>query len=394
MRRVVLNRSAGGSPAGPPAARWRVLKIAAEPAAVQPARPLRLRSGQAPALRVVGLLFLAGCASASLPLPKDWESVAAAAVVDNYCAHFDCAAKAQTSVHVAENRILNGDKVLTPEFAAIDSFDVSLDRKEIVFSAKRKDNFDVGLVSLDGSDVHWIPEDPADEVSVQWAPRGNKVSYILHTTTGSIVRTVHIPTATPLSVDFPQTQIDALAWEPKAERFAVVIESPDASQRLVSMTYAGEKRQEIVAPGARLDVSIEPVGGVLIMRPSAVHYNERLPLVVWLDPNPFAWSDARAALMRNARVAIAIAPAVKPDFWTEISKVTWIDPTRTYIIGNPATRQPGNPATLITADSTIPPHRYARSGNTVSVPPAVVQSFAAAFIADDLKGTPPPHGRR
>ena len=345
------------------------------------------------------LLVAVGCSTASLPLPPAWETVPAAAVIGDYCAPFKCAAKAQApSVRIVDNRIVNddktGDKTLTPQFVAIDSFDVSLDRKEIVFSAKRKDNFDIGLVSLDGSDIHWVPEDPADEVGVQWAPRGNKVSFILHTKTGSIVRTVHIPTAAQLSVDFPRTQIDALAWEPKAERFAVVAESPDASQSLVSMTYEGEKRQEIVPPGARLDVSIEPVGGVLIMRPNAMHYNERLPLVVWLDRNPFAWSDARAALMRNARVAIAIAPAVGAPFWSEIAKVPWIDATHTYVVGDPATQQPGNAAIIIKPDPSLPPGRYVRHGNSVSAPPAVVQSLAAAWIADDLKGTPPPNGRR
>src|SRR3954453_14258221 len=221
------------------------------------------------------LLFLAGCASASIPGPAAWESVPSAASAGDYCAHFDCAANLRlASVRTWENQLFNGSKALTPKFAAIDSFDVSFARKEVVFSAKRKNNFDVGLVSMDGSDIHWIPEDPADEVGVQWAPRGNKVSYILRTSTGSIVRTVHIPTATPLSVDFPNAQIDALAWEPQGERFAVVIESPDASQRLISMTYEGQKRQEIVAPKSRLDVSIEPIGGILVMRPNALHYNE------------------------------------------------------------------------------------------------------------------------
>ena len=343
----------------------------------------------------LGLLILGGCVSTSMTLPKGWESVSSAAVIGDYCALVKCAAKAQVpSVRIVGNRIFNGDRALTPEFLAIDSYDVSLDRKEIVFSARRKDNFDIGLVSLDGSDIHWIPEDPADEVRVQWAPRGNKVSYILHSATGSIVRTVHIPTATQLAVDFPQTQIDALAWEPQAERFAVVVESPDASQKLLSMTYEGEKRQEVIASSAHLDVAMEPIGGILVMRPAAMRYNERLPLVVWIEKNPFAWSDARAALMRNARVAIAIAPAVSANFWSEIGKVAWIDIGRTFIVGNPASRQPGNLATIITPDPAIPPHHYVRHGNTVSVSPAVVQSFAAALIADDLKGTPPPHGRR
>jgi len=343
----------------------------------------------------LALLLLGSCATASIPLPQSWERVPVAATLDNYCAHFQCAAKPQfANIRVAENRLFNGDKALTPQFAAIDSFDLSLDRKEIVFSAKRKETFDVGLVSMDGSDIHWLPEDPADEVNAQWAPRGNKVSYILRTATGSIVRTVHVPTATQLSIDFPQTQIDAFSWEPQAERFAVVIESPDASQSLVSMTYEGQKRQDLVPSQARLDVSIEPIGGVLVMRPNAMHYNERLPLVVWTEPNPFAWSDARAALMKNAGVAIAIAPNVSDAFWSEIENVKWIDSQRTYIVGNSATQQLSNPATIIKSDPAVPAHHYIRDGNTLSVPPAVVQSFAAAFIADDLKGTSPPNGRR
>jgi len=342
--------------------------------------------------KLVSVVLLAGCASAPVTVPANWETVPFASLVGDYCVHVTCAAKPNlANIRVSENRLFNGSKALTPVFAAIDSYDVSLDRKEVVFSAKRKDSFDIGLVSMDGSDIHWIPEDPADEVDVQWAPRGNKVSYILHTATGSIVRTVHIPTATPLSVDFPNTQIDALSWEPKAERFAIVLESPDVSQHAVAMTYAGEKREEIKAPSDRLDVSIEPIEGVLVIRPNAMRYNERLPLVVWFDDKPFAWNDARAALMRTARVAIAIAPKVSDNFWTAIKTVIWIDNTRTYAV-NP--RHPTDAATIIAGDPNLPAHHNVRRGNTLFVPPAVVQSFAAAYIADDLKGTPPPNGRR
>ncbi|HEV7573300.1 MAG TPA: hypothetical protein VGQ21_17520 [Thermoanaerobaculia bacterium] len=339
------------------------------------------------------VLFLAGCASTSMPVPQAWESVPKAAPVRDYCAHFECAGNLRVAdIRVAENQLFNGTKALTPRFAAIDSYDVSVDRQEVVFSAKRTDNFDIGLVSMAGSDIHWIPEDPVDEVNVQWAPRGNKVSYILHTPTSSIVRTVHIPTATPLSIDFPTTQIDALSWEPKAERFALVLESPDVSQHAVSMTYAGEKREELVAASDHLDVSLDPIGGVLVMRPNAMRYNDRLPLVVWADDKPFAWSDARAALMRNAHVAIAIAPKTGDNFWTEIRKVPWIDTTRTYIVGDGPAEQAGNAVKIIKAGDSN--RRYLRRGNTLFVPSAVVQSFAAAYIADDLKGTPPPNGRR
>jgi hypothetical protein len=329
-------------------------------------------------------------------VPRSWETVPLAAVVGDYCIHVACApAQKLAAIHVAGNRLFNGTTPLTPPFAAIDSFDVSLERKEVVFSAKRTSNFDVGLVSIDGSDIHWIPEDPADEVSPQWAPRGNKVSYIVQTATGSIVRTVHIPTATPLSIDFPRTQVDALAWEPDGARFALVLESPDESQHLVSMSYAGEQRQKVLAASEWLSVSLEPIGGALVMRPNEMRYNEKLPLVIWIDPKPFAWSDARAALMRSSRVAIAITPKLGDNFMTEIRNVAWIDSSRTYIV-NGTGREAAGGAIVIAAetDPWLPLHRYTRRGNTLRVRPAVVQSFAAAFIADDLKGTPPPNGRR
>jgi hypothetical protein len=343
---------------------------------------------------LVWAAFLTGCMTAPIPVPRSWESVPLAAVVGDYCVHVACAPTSKlTAIYVSENRLFNGTKPLTPPFAAIDSYDVSMERKEIVFSAKRTNNFDVGLVSIDGSDIHWIPEDPANEVNPQWAPRGNKVSYIVQTATGSIVRTVHIPTATPLSVDFPRTQVDALAWEPDAARFALVLESPDESQHLVSMSYAGEQRQQVLAAAEWLSVSLEPIGGVLVMRPNEMRYNEKIPLVIWIDPKPFAWSDARAALMRTTRVAIAITPKLDDNFIAEIRNVAWIDSNRTYIV-NGTGREAATGAVVIATDPRLPLHRYTRRGNTLRVRPAVVQSFAAAFIADDLKGTPPPNGRR
>src|SRR5437870_4749081 len=53
---------------------------------------------------LLGLLFLVGCATAS-----------------------------PDKVHVAHNQLFRGKIALTPRFAAIDSFDVSLERREVVF---------------------------------------------------------------------------------------------------------------------------------------------------------------------------------------------------------------------------------------------------------------------
>src|SRR5205807_8315221 len=119
------------------------------------------------------------------------------------CSVVQCVPHDTAGVRIVNSRLIAGETALTPQFTAIQSFDVSLERGEVAFSARRTDNFDIGLVSLDGSDVHWIPQDPADETDVQWAPRGNKISYVVHSRTGDLVRTVHIPTSLQLTVDFP-----------------------------------------------------------------------------------------------------------------------------------------------------------------------------------------------
>jgi hypothetical protein len=278
-------------------------------------------------------------------------------------------------VKIADRQLIAGDKPLTPQFAVIQSFDVSLERREIVFSARRGDNFDVGLVSLDGSEIHWIPEDPADETDVQWAPRGNKVSYVVHTKAGDLVRTVHVPTAMQLTVAFPYASVRALAWDRPAERFSVVLSSPEASERVESMTYSGESRRTVVAPEVQLDVVLEPVGGALVLRPSALRYGERLPLVVWLSEEPFAWDDARAALIRSARVACAIVTRL-PD-GSAFSSIPWIDMERVYVVG---ARASGG-ISIVPSDHS----GYRIDGNELLVPRAIVKSFAASWIAQQLR---------
>lgn len=295
-------------------------------------------------------------------------------------------------VRIAANRLVHGETGLTPQFLAIDSYDVSLERREVIFSAKRKDNFDIGLVSLDGSDIHWIYPDPADEVGPQWAPRGNKVSYIVHTKEADIVRTVHIPTSAQLSADFPDARVRDLRWEPQALRYSVIVSSPDASERIESMTYAGDARRVDTPPAVHLDVSIEPLAGGIVMRPSSMRYGERVPLVVWIDADPLAWSDARGAVVRAGRVAMAVIRGA-PDaaFWSAVRDVQWLDPSRMTVVGSSGDA-PG--VTYIAPSDTIALGRYERRGATLFVAPALVQSFAAGYIADQLKGIPPPNGRR
>ena len=283
-----------------------------------------------------------------------------------------------------------GDKALTPQYVAIQSFDVSLERQEVAFSAKRKDNFDIGLVALDGSDVHWIPEDRADETDVQWAPRGNKVSFLVHNAGGELIRSVHIPTASQLSADFPYSVVRRLAWEPAAERYAIVVETPDSSPRAESLKYNGEDRKVIAAPGEKLDLALEPFAGGVLLRPSAMRYGEQLPLAVWVDSQPFAWSPVRAGLLRAQRMGEIVVSRIPDEaFWTAVRAIPWVDASRIYLVGAPA----AGTARGIAGDASVAPGTYVRRGNTVLVAPSGVQSFAAGYIAEQLKGTTPPHGR-
>jgi hypothetical protein len=225
------------------------------------------------------------------------------------------------------DRLVRDDgTALTPYFKSIDSFDVSLERREVVFSAKRDSNFDVGLVSLDGSDVHWIPEDPADEVAVKWAPRGNKVSYVIRRASGDLIRTVHIPTAMQQIADFPYATVKAIDWDPSGERYSVTLTSPDASDQVVSLKYDGSGRQTVSPPKSKLDLSVEPFAGGVMLRPSLLRYNEQLPLVVWRSDKPLEWNEARGALLREHRIAIAVVPQMPQTMPDE----AWID--RKHII--------------------------------------------------------------
>lgn len=351
----------------------------------------------------------AGCASApqpagdgSLPVPRSWVSEAPGAAIAELTLAADGTVtmsrgpRLASDVRVARksdgDRLLRGERELTPPFPAIDSFDVSTQRGEVVFSAKRAGNFDIGLVSTDGSPIHWVPEDPSDETDVQWAPRGNKISYVVHAPGADLVRTVHVPTATQLTVDLaPYAAVTALAWDPPAERFAVAYDSPDASSRVEVMKYGGESRRMAVPPATKLDVELEPMGGAIVMRPRDIRYGEKLPLVVWIDDAPRPrWDAARGQLMKRARVACAILPG-QPDqaFWSAASEKPWIDATRVFIVGGSVDTGQG---LTIRGDSTIAAGRYRIKDKSVLTAPAIVKSFAAGFIAEQLKGTAPANG--
>jgi hypothetical protein len=333
------------------------------------------------------------------PIPSEWLSVPHAVQYSELSYEggilgYKSVPQTESSVHIVKTangaKLVNGDKDLTPEFRAIDSFDVSERRKEIVFSAKRDTNFDVALVSLEGSDIHWMPSDPADEVGVMWAANSNRINYILRTLNGDLLRTLLVTTAGASTVDFPNGRVIARAWHPNGEKFAVSWESFDASQRVETMDYDGRDRHMSASPSARITgFASEVSNGALIIRPEEMHYNEKLPLVVWRTNDRNRWDDARAKLQRDARIAVAIVER-DPDnaFWSDMRLHPWIDLTRAYVVNAPA---PAG-ATSIRASSNVAAGTVRVEGNTMLVPVDVVESFAAGLIAHQLKGNPPANG--
>lgn len=285
---------------------------------------------------------------------------------------------------------MRNGKPLTPPFADIESFDVSAQRGEVVFSAKRTNNYDIGLVSTDGSDVHWVPEDPADEVKPRWAPRGNKASFIVRNPEGDFVRTVHIPTAVALLVDFPFAVVRDVRWDMVGEEFSVTYETPDASAREETLTYAGELRRLTRPPETRLDLTIDPfASGSVLLRPRTLRYEEKLPLIVWIaDAGRNAWDPDRGKLLQTVRAACIVTEKTDETFWKTVSQTSWLDASRIFIVNPTDNRQPTTDnSILITADPRIPTGREQRNGATIRVSPPDVKSFAAGFIAEQLKGT-------
>ena len=346
-------------------------------------------------------ILLAACATTDSlqPIPPEWTAVPRTGRIrsltldaeGNVGTLPDWKAGLTAPIRVKNNRLYNGDKALTDAFEAIDSFDFSEPRGEVVFSAKREGGFDIGLVSSDGSPINWLPPDPSDECAVQWAPRGNKVSYVVRASGGDVVRSFHVPSSVHLNVPFPLGTVHALAWDPLAERFAVAWSSPEASDTVEVMRYGGEERKVVLPSKDRIDVEIEPLGrGSLLLRRRDVAYGERLPLVVWIVDD-LGWSDARAALLRSARVA-CIVTTRPPDeaLWKAAAERAWIDTGRAYVVGGTSAAPSPGPAVRITADGTVPEGQYRVSGRVVAVAPAVVQSFAAGFVPAHLRASAPP----
>ena len=350
------------------------------------------------------LLLLAGCVSTSQPIPVSWLSVPRATRInalqldpDGKVTTMPGVPKDNGPIRVEGNRLFNGQQPITDSFAAIDSFDYHAARGEVVFSARRDKSFDIGLVASDGSVTNWIPPEPGDEIAVKWAPRGNKVSYIVRGPFGDVVRTFHVPTSFQYAMDFGTATIHELAWDPPAERYAVAYSTLDASDRIEVLHYDGRDRRIALPPSASVAADVVPFGaGAFALRPFDMPYGEKLPVVLWVADR-FDWSDERAALLKNARVAVIVAAKIDGELWRLLRDTTWLDSSRIYVVepqaSSPVDKEAApDGALIIVPDATLASGHYRQDGNRVAVAPAAIQSFAAGFIADHLKRTSATNG--
>jgi hypothetical protein len=284
---------------------------------------------------------------------------------------------------------------LTPDFSAIDSFDLAPSEKEIVISADAGKGLNVGLLSIDGGEIRWIFPDSLPERVVSWAPRGSKISYVVEALGGSIIRTVHIPTSYQLSIDFPLSHITSIAWEPSAEKFAVSLSSADRAPRVDLMRYGGEDRETIFGGTAVSQNIVDRVGEAVVVMPRVTRYGQRQPLVVWVArESPFAWNDARSRVSRDSDAGIAIVPpsAVSASLWPELLSLPWVDKDRVFIVFNhlPANEPIMPQGVAVTVIRPAENRRAIGRGkqSTVLVPggrPEIPESFAVEYILGKLQ---------
>jgi hypothetical protein len=342
------------------------------------------------------LLLLSACASTQ-PIPETWLSTPSAARVrtvvldDSGRVTHALRPLKEGPVTVDENRLVRDGKPLTEAFSAIDSYDYSESRDEVVFSARRDAGFDIGLVAGDGSKTNWVPADPADEIQVQWAPRGNKASYVVRAPLGDVVRTLHIPTSFQFAIDFGPATIYAVGWDPAGDKYAVAYSTIDQSDRVEVLKYDGTQRRVAVKPEQKIAADVLSFApGAYALRPQDLGYTEKVPVVVWVADR-FEWSDARASLMRNARVAVIVTREPGEVLWRAIEESPWLDASRAWVVGTSAREtsreRAGIRPTFIVPDPSVPAGRYRRNGDIVAVAPAAIQSVAAGFIADQLQRT-------
>jgi len=279
--------------------------------------------------------------------------------------------------------------IAVDEVKAVESFDVSPDEKELVFSGRRTDSFDVGLVSTQGSKVSWIVPDQLDEVGVSWAPRGSKVTYQVRAPYGTILRSVHVPTSWQLAVDLPFSRVQALSWEPRAEKFAVLHSGPTHSPAIEWISFGGEVRSMVAPSRWSAEGESEPFSDGVLIRPATLRYNQKVPLIIVVVDDALTWRPALAEA-RKGEVAVAVVSEKGLTQALSDARVTgWIDSAQLYVIGRPLEAAPltvAAPELRFTAGEGTPRFRLlGKPGSVVEGKERdALESFAVASILDKI----------
>lgn len=226
---------------------------------------------------------------------------------------------------------------ISPTFEAIDSWDASPGGDEVVFSAKVETGFDIGLVSASGGEVTWVAPDPADERVVTWAPRGNKITYTFESFDATLVRSVHIPTSFQVVFDLPLTVVRHIGWEPRAERFAMVIESPASGSRIDWIGYQGDARDGLLKPADSVDGPVEALfwdaGSGVLLGPETVRYGQTKTTVVWIEErDPFAFRPEVARLRSEGIPVLVTVPGRVGDLRSALGDLPWVSSSRLHVV--------------------------------------------------------------
>lgn len=289
-----------------------------------------------------------------------------------------------------------GTRTLAPAFRAIDSFDVSPDEQEIVLSADQGQGFDVALVSAEGATLHWIFPDRLPERTVSWAPRGNKVSYVIETDGGSILRTVHVPTSFALAVDFPLSRIKQLSWEPKAEKLAVLSSGIDRSSTIEWLRYGGEEREVVFSTGQGSSGEVDRVAGALVRPPRVTRYGERYPLVAWVEPgDALEWRPARQKVYELGAGSAVVSPNAGSDLWDALLAMPWVDQERVVVVYKKPLKAgsawPSGVTVIVPSPALLDTYRVVPGDHTIVMvplrPAEEIEAFAAGWVEQLWKGS-------
>jgi hypothetical protein len=236
------------------------------------------------------------------------------------------------------------------ESTIIDSFAIDSRDKQVAVVAVNGSQFDVGMIDVETGEIKWVAPDQAAERGVTWAPKGNKITYIIQRADGDTLRSVHVPSGFQVTTNYDLARVRKIAWEPGAEKIAVIWSSPTRSDQIDLLKYDGSGRRTVVPAeksleGYEPDVASIDGSSVVTLRRNNLHYGMRLPVVVVVAEEPIAWNDTATAIAQQiAEVAVVLAPrrVVGSRLFEQLKATEWMDAARVIVVeGNQARIEEG-----------------------------------------------------